>query len=143
MASDFRLRLPQPRRERQALLCAVIPAVVLLLAGWLERTSYLRRSKWVLYSDHLPVENSWLHTRKKRLAAQLLNPQTSEEEKKLVGAAFPHQRLQPYALSLPVFVSVPPFFSDSSPSSCARPHQGQNSAIPQGCSNLLAASHSP
>ena len=69
-------------------------------------TAHLRRSELLLHSDHLPVEDSWLHMWKKRLIAKYLYPQTSKEEKKLVSAAFLHLEAAAMCPS-PIFVSFP------------------------------------
>lgn len=78
---------------RGALLCAVTPAAGPAVRR-VEPTSWLRRGKLLLHSDHLPGENSWLHTWKKWLTSSWLGPHTSRAEKKLCNAVFPSQGLK-------------------------------------------------
>lgn len=54
---------------RGALLCAVTLAAG-PAARWVDPTCELRRSKLLLHSDHLPIENSWIHARTKMTPSQ-------------------------------------------------------------------------
>lgn len=102
------------------LLCANCHSSGGPAAGWVEPISWLRSSLF-LHSDHIPDENSWLHTWKNNSQPICWVPKPQEQR-----GNYSVQFIQPGAAGMcPVPSHVcpcSPSFSVSSPSSQALPH---------------------